>query len=102
MDRGWLENDSLCHGGAQIGSARPLISEEHLGLAFGFLWISLEIRHGFAGAVLTAGHVGQAELWAYSAVWLLGAVAVLLGGIHFGSTLFRRGASLNDRRPSAT
>lgn len=61
-----------------------------LALAFAFLWISLEVRHSFVGAVLNAGQVGQAEQWAYSAVWLLGAVAVLWGGIHFGSTLFRR------------
>jgi uncharacterized membrane protein len=61
-----------------------------LALAFAFLWASLEVRHAFAGSRLHLGSVGQAELWAYSTLWLGGGVAVLLGGIRFASTPFRR------------
>lgn len=57
---------------------------------FAFLWATLEIRHAFAAPRLDVGSVEQAEFWAYSALWLVGGVAVLLGGIRFGSTPFRR------------
>ncbi|CDK98800.1 conserved membrane protein of unknown function [Magnetospirillum gryphiswaldense MSR-1 v2] len=62
-----------------------------LGLVFAFLWATLEIRHVFAGARLWVGPVVQTELWAYSVLYLLGGVAVLLGGVRAGSTAFRRG-----------
>lgn len=61
-----------------------------LALAFTFLWATLEIRHVFAGPRLDVGPVRQPELWAYSALWLVGGVVVLLGGIRFASTPFRR------------
>lgn len=60
-----------------------------LALALGFLWAMLETRHAFAGANLRLGAVGQAEMWAYSVVALLGGVAVLSGGIRFGSAILR-------------
>jgi uncharacterized membrane protein len=50
------------------------------GLAAGFalLWLTLEVRHAFAGAVLLWGLVGEAEWYAYSTAWLAFA-AVALG-----------------------
>ncbi|MBH0238525.1 DUF2339 domain-containing protein [Methylobrevis albus] len=44
----------------------------------GAAWITLVVRHGFHRPHLDLGEVGNAELWAYSAVWLLVGV-VLLG-----------------------
>ncbi|HLO77768.1 MAG TPA: DUF2339 domain-containing protein, partial [Magnetospirillum sp.] len=63
-----------------------------LALAFAFLWVSLEVRHAFAGSVLDAytTPVEQAEMWVYSVVWLLGGVAMLGGGIWGRSALLRR------------
>jgi uncharacterized membrane protein len=61
-----------------------------LALVFAFLWATLETRHAFVGGSLRIGPVGQAELWAYSVLYLLGGVAMLGGGIRFGSTALRR------------
>lgn len=61
-----------------------------LALAFAFLWLTLEIRHGFAGPRLDVGGIGQAEMWAYSLAWLLGGVAMMGGGILRRSALLRR------------
>lgn len=53
-----------------------------LALAFG--GVSLEIRFLFAGGpVLTAGTIGSAESYTYSAAWLVLGLALLLGGLVF-------------------
>lgn len=61
-----------------------------LSIAFAFLWLSLEVRHAFAGPHLNQGAVGQAELWAYSVAWLAGGVALLAGGLWRGEAMLRR------------
>ena len=48
------------------------------GVALLFVYISLEVRRAFHGAILTSAERGDAELYAYSAAWLIYA-AVLLG-----------------------
>lgn len=46
-------------------------------LALSFIWISFETRHLFRGSVLSEGEATDAELYAYSVVWLLYAAALL-------------------------
>lgn len=60
-----------------------------LALCFAFLWATLEVRHAFVGSRLDLGAVGQVEMWAYSVLWLLGAVAMLGGGILHRSAVLR-------------
>lgn len=45
-----------------------------------FAWITLEVRRAFHAPELNIGPIGDAEGWAYSAAWLIGAgVAMALG-----------------------
>lgn len=46
----------------------------------GFVWVSLEIRHLWQGSLSLEGPVATGELYTYSAVWLLLAVAAILLG----------------------
>jgi uncharacterized membrane protein len=54
-----------------------------------FAYVSLEIRHWFHGAVLDAGRVGELELYAYSAAWLVVAGALIGAGIRLGTPTLR-------------
>jgi uncharacterized membrane protein len=59
------------------------------------LWISLEIRHLWSHGISLRGGVLDGELYTYSAVWLLLAVAALLGGAwRFGRSCYRGGMVL--------
>jgi uncharacterized membrane protein len=51
-----------------------------LAAAAGFVWVSLEIRHLWQGSIRLDTEAGTGELYTYSAVWLLLAVAAILGG----------------------
>jgi uncharacterized membrane protein len=51
------------------------------GLGLIFVYLSLEVRHLFHGAVLVYGGTSDAELYGYSVVWLLYALALLALGI---------------------
>ena len=53
-------------------------------LALGFVYLSLEARHLFRGAILVAGTASDAEWYAYSAVWLAYGLALLLAGLLAG------------------
>jgi uncharacterized membrane protein len=58
----------------------PAVSR-YLAVVFAFLWLTLEVRHGFRGEVLRWGTAGEAEWYAYSAAWLAfagGALAIAL------------------------
>jgi uncharacterized membrane protein len=62
--------------------------------AFGFLmlfgFVTLETRHIFQGADITyARGFANAELWAYSAVWLAMGIGLLAAGLISGSRLLR-------------
>ena len=46
-----------------------------------FVWASLEVRHAFHGDLLNGPGVSEAELYSYSAVWLLLAIGILGLGI---------------------
>lgn len=47
------------------------------GLMLFFVYLSLEVRRAFQGPVLAGGPVGESELYAYSAVWLVYALGLL-------------------------
>lgn len=61
-----------------------------LALVFGLLWLTLEVRHSFAGSQLSGSHVTAAELYTYSLAWMLVSAVVLALGIRFGSPTLRR------------
>lgn len=52
-------------------------------VALGFVYLSLETRHIFQGALLVVGATSDAEWYAYSAVWLIYGLALLLSGLLF-------------------
>ncbi|MFV2093729.1 MAG: DUF2339 domain-containing protein, partial [Hyphomicrobiales bacterium] len=58
-------------------------------LLMAFAYISLETRLLFQGPVLTLGTIGDAESYAYSAVWLVFGLGLLAGGIGLGAPALR-------------
>jgi uncharacterized membrane protein len=54
------------------------------------LWLTLSVRHAFSGSVLTGTVPGEAELYAYSVLWLVFALALLGAGAALGQTATRR------------
>jgi uncharacterized membrane protein len=60
-----------------------------LALVMGFAFVSLETRQWFQGPVLSGYELGDAENYAYSAVWLLYGVALLIAGILRGGRALR-------------
>jgi len=46
-----------------------------------FVYLSLEVRHLYHGPVLSLGATGDAELYTYSAVWLVYALALYSLGV---------------------
>lgn len=50
-------------------------------ILLGGLWLSLEVRRGFEGADFTGHAIGQGEMWAHSAVWLVYALILLAWGV---------------------
>jgi len=63
-----------------------------LALVLGFAWVTLETRHAFRGSNLAAGTMSDAESYAYSAVWLVYAGALLAGGLWQKSQALRIGS----------
>jgi len=61
-----------------------------LATGLAFVWLSLEIRHAFHGAVLTLGRTGEAEWYAYSAAWLAFAATGLAAGLIWHNEWVRR------------
>ena len=60
-----------------------------LALVLGFAFVSLETRQWFQGPVLAYGGISDAENYAYSAVWLLYGVGLLIAGILRGGRALR-------------
>ena len=59
-----------------------------LGLAL--VWLSLEVRRAFHGQILSLGETGDAEWYAYSALWLAFAAAMLVAGLLRNRLVLRR------------
>lgn len=51
------------------------------GIALGLVWVTAETRRMFTGAELAGPPAGDAEMWAYSVVWILYAFALLGWGV---------------------
>jgi uncharacterized membrane protein len=66
---------AIAHAGR--GSAALIWAARALAVIFGFLWLTLEIRHGFQGEILSAGSIGEIEWYAYSLGWLVVAALCL-------------------------
>jgi uncharacterized membrane protein len=58
-------------------------------LVLTFVWITLETKRFFQGATLSWSAGGDAELYAYSVVWLIFAGALLAAAIQLGSQALR-------------
>jgi uncharacterized membrane protein len=60
-----------------------------LALVLGFAFVTLELRQWFQGSRLDNGSIGSAENYAYSVVWILYGVALLVAGILRGGATLR-------------
>ncbi len=56
---------------------------------FAFVWLSLETRRFFRGSVLSEGAASDAELYAYSVMWLIYAGVLLALAIRYASSQLR-------------
>jgi uncharacterized membrane protein len=71
------------------GSGELAVAAAVGALALGFLYLSLETRHWFAGQFLNAGEPSTAEWYGYSAVWLAYGAMLLGAGIWRNQTPLR-------------
>jgi uncharacterized membrane protein len=62
-------------------------------LVLGFLTLTLEVRQAFQGSSLYGGVMSNAELYTYSLVWVLFAIALLVTGIATRGTVVRYGSA---------
>ncbi len=62
---------------ARDGEPRPALAASILAYGLGFVWLTLAVRQLFNGPYLDGGGIGDAETYAYSAVWLAAGVALL-------------------------
>lgn len=81
LARGWSRSPAS-------PAASPLAGVASLGLLL--VLVTLEVRQAFHGTVLAAGALGDAELYAYSAVWVVTATVLLVVGVLRRSDLLRR------------
>lgn len=68
---------------------RPRQLLEGMALLLTLAWITLEVRHAFVGSRMARVPVGTAELYTYSAAWLIYAGALLGAGLRWGSDALR-------------
>ncbi len=68
----------------RIGAAGGIVS-----LLLLFVLVSLEVRQWFHGAVLPGGELTNAEMYAYSAAWIVFALMLLIGGIALRNEVLR-------------
>ena len=61
-------------------------------LVLAFAYISFQVAHAFEGPVLAMSTIRDGELYAFSAAWLLFALALLVAGIRSGSAVLRQAA----------
>jgi uncharacterized membrane protein len=76
---------------------RPVWVRRTLGgvaLVLALAWATLTVRQAFVGAVLSGPEIGDAEMWAYSAVWLACGLALLGTGVLRRSQMLRLGSAV--------
>lgn len=82
----------------RAGGLRPGWYVKMLGLAaavLGFAYITLSVRRVFQGEFIGAWKgIGQVETYAYSAVWLVIGVAMLVGGLRYNMRLLRTASAV--------
>jgi uncharacterized membrane protein len=64
-----------------------------MALVFGLLTLSLEVRQAFHGNLLNQGGTTNAEMYTYSLVWVLFAIALLVAGIVTYGVVLRYGSA---------
>ncbi len=65
------------------------------GCAAGFIFVNLEIRHLWQGSANISLPTGNGELYTYTVVWLLVAIAALLtGSLRLGKSVYQGGMAL--------
>jgi uncharacterized membrane protein len=65
-----------------------------LALLLAFAYVTLMVRRGFQGEILSRFGMTDAENWTYSAVWLVFGILLLAAGIFLGSTMVRAASGL--------
>jgi uncharacterized membrane protein len=63
-------------------------------LVFAFVTLSLEVRQAFHGGLLDRGATTHAEMYTYSLVWVLFAIALLVAGIATRGVVLRYGSAV--------
>ncbi len=71
----------------------PAIVAGSTSLALAFLTLTLEVRQAFQGTVLRGGATTNAEMYTYSLVWILFAIALLIAGIATRGVVMRYGSA---------
>ncbi len=74
------------------GQTRLALAVGGAALVFGFVYLSLEVTRAFRGSVLSAAPLGDGEMYAYSAAWLLYGIALLALGLWLGLASLRYAA----------
>ncbi|HVS71105.1 MAG TPA: DUF2339 domain-containing protein [Phycisphaerae bacterium] len=84
----WLHNTAEA---GERGEMDRAVGRAHgvAALLFLFVLVSLEVRRAFQGPILSGGHPGSAEMYAYSAAWAIFGTLLLLGGIVTRSAVLR-------------
>jgi uncharacterized membrane protein len=65
-----------------------------LALLLAFAYVTLMVRRGFQGEILSRFGMTDAENWTYSTVWLVFGILLLAGGIFLRSTMVRAASGL--------
>ena len=85
----------LARHAQKIWPAVLVVAVAALAMALIFTFVSLEVRHAFHGPVMTfADRASQAELWSYSAAWLMLGIALLGYGLWRGMQEARLASAL--------
>jgi len=72
----------------------PSLVAGSMALVFAWCTLTLEIRQAFQGSLLNRGTTSNAELYTYSLVWVLFAIALLVAGIATRGSVLRYGSAL--------
>lgn len=77
----------------RLGLTIPARAAGASSLVLLFLLVTLEVRHAIHGTILAGGSTGSGELYAYSVVWILLALALLAAGVATRGVVLRVGSA---------